>query len=138
MALFDFPYHVPMDEYPQSGFNVQFGRGYAFASAPRGPDQLIFHLSFEAMFFWYAADGVTLDAAVQPALNARRLQVFYETHRMYEVFTYQHPIRGLVNVRFNKPMPQLKPVKEKVMLDPVSGARGHQVEGFQIDLVLQP
>lgn len=137
MTTFDFPYHVPTDEYPQSGYNVSFGRGYSFASAPRGPDQLIFHLQFEGMFFWYNTSNV-LDAAVRPELNVRRLQMFYEARRMYETFDYQHPIRGLVAVRFNKPMPQLKPMKHMVILDQASGARGHQVESFQIDLVMQP
>lgn len=134
MVTFDFPYYILSDEYPESSKTVSFGGGYTFASAPRGPDQLIFNLDFQALFHWYTTAGV-VSRTIQPSLNAFRLQDFYEVHRQYEPFTFVHPTRGSQTVRFHKPLPKFIPTKEQVIVDKVTGARGHQIAPITIQLI---
>jgi hypothetical protein len=89
------------------------------------------------MFFWFTTGGV-LSSTIQPSLNLRLLQIFYEDHRMSEPFLYVHPIRGSRTVRFAKPLPRLLPIPEKVTRDPGTGGRGHQVQPFSIQLIDNP
>ncbi|MDH7796435.1 MULTISPECIES: hypothetical protein [unclassified Beijerinckia] len=135
--LFDFPYHKISDRYPESSKIVQYGRGYSFASAPIGPDQMIFKLRFDAMFHWLTLYE-QIDRYTKPQLNIVLLQEFYEEVRMFTPFNYKHWRRGLVTVRFNKPLPEMMPMTEKIIVDQVTGSRGHQVEGFDVELILQP
>ena len=103
MATFNFPMHRVSTEYPESSNTLKFGGGYQFATKPNAPDQMIFKLSFDGMWYFLNSSNV-LDAAVNPTRNMRALEIFYETHRMYEIFVYPHPTRGNQNVRFNKPL----------------------------------
>lgn len=135
-ATFDFPYHQLVDVFPESGQNIQFGRGYSFASAPLGPDQMTFKLKFEAMFYWFDASRAPSTTA-EPSMNLNRLVEFYETHRMYEPFTYVHDLRGSRTVRFLKPLPELVPMKNKIIWDSTRTYRGHQVEPFEVLLIDQ-
>lgn len=137
MDTFDFPFHTIGDEYPESSTKVRFGRGYEFASKPKGPDQLIFHLTVSPLF-WWLDQTLNIDRSSNARGNAGALQDFYEAHLMYEPFLYQHPTRGLLTVRFHKPLPPFKSIKEAVSEDPDKGLRGHQIEPVNIDFILQP
>lgn len=134
MQTFDFPMHVLEVEYPESSAKVKFGRGYEFASRPRGPDQLIYTLHFKGMWFFVDSAGypalgapTILDLHKNPQINMARLEKFYQEHRLFEPFWYPHPSLGNVVVRFNEPL------KYKVE------ENGHgKVEAFSIKLITQP
>ncbi len=127
VAQFDFPYHVCSDQYPESSTRVRFGQGYEFASLPQGPDQMTYRLQFPAMWFYEASQGV-LDITENSTRNAGKLQAFYESVRLYDVFNYPHPSRGMVPVRFKKPLPELVGIP---------GGNG-QVSPFEVELIEQP
>ena len=136
MPNFDFPYHKVTDEYPESSIVLRFGRGYQFASKPRGPDQLIFHLEFPVMYWYF--NGTTIDRTVKPQLNFAFLQDFYESVRMYDTFTYTHPSRGVQTVRFQKPLPPVKGITNAVIYEPTISRTRHAIDAFNIDLIQQP
>lgn len=137
MGRFGYHFHTVGDEYPESSQVIKFGNGYSFASKPRGPDQLIFHLEINGLCWWMNVLNM-IDRTILPDTNAAHLQDFYETHRLYEPFEYVHPSRGLVIVRFAKPIPVFRNIKEAVVERSDLGRRGHAIEPVQIDLVLQP
>ena len=118
METFDFPFHTVSDEYPVSSTTIKLGGGYQFASKPRGPDQILFKLSFKAMWFGTLNAQIDMQAMID----------FYEAHRLYEPFEYEHPTRGLVVVRFSKPL---------VVPKGIEGGGG-QTEPVSIELILQP
>ncbi|WP_181176982.1 MULTISPECIES: hypothetical protein [unclassified Mesorhizobium] len=127
MQTFDFPFHTVADEYPQSSTVIQFGGGYQFATKPNGPDQITFKLAFKAMWFFESSPGV-VDAVREPQRNMQCLQDFYEAHRLYEPFNYPHPRRGLVKVRFSKPLQVPKGVEKG----------NGQTEQVNVEFILQP
>lgn len=137
MRIFDYPYHTISDEYPESSTIVRFGRGYSFASKPKGPDQIMFHLKMQG-FAWWADPFGNIDRQVFSQQNAGHIQDFYEYHRMYEPFSYKHPTRGWVTVRFQKPLPAFTSIAKAVIEAADYGMRGHCVESFQVDLILLP
>lgn len=127
MQTFAFPHHTVEDEYPESSQIVQFGKSYKFASKPSAPDQIVFTLSFEAMFF-FVDDNGALDRVTEPATNMQLLVEFYENHRLYEQFQYDHVRRGICRCRFDKPL-----IVPKVIKD-----RNGLLEPFELKLVLCP
>jgi hypothetical protein len=137
MKRFGYRYHTVGDEYPESSQVIKFGKGYSFASKPRGPDQIIFHLEVQGLCWWTNVLNV-IDRTTFPNTNAAHLQDFYEFHRLYEPFEYVHPSRGLVTVRFSKPLPAFRGIKAAIVERPDLGRRGHAIEPVQIDLVLLP
>ncbi len=134
MKTFDFPMHVLEVEYPESSVKVKYGRGYEFASRPRGPDQVIYILHFTGMWFFMDRDGfpplgatAILDYNKLPQINMARLERFYQEHRLYEPFWYPHPVLGNQRVRFDEPL------KYKIE------ENGHgKVEAFSVRLLTQP
>lgn len=126
MAVFNFPYHTIEVKYPESSVKVAFGGGYEFASKPKAPDQVEYTLSFPAMFFFETVPGVE-DVTPHPAVNMTVLENFYNAHKMYEKFTYPHPTKGNIQVRFGDPL------SYKI----VSNGKG-RVEPFSIKLISQP
>ncbi|BCJ91776.1 hypothetical protein IZ6_25110 [Terrihabitans soli] len=127
MEEFDFPYHRVSDKYPESSVRVQFGGGYQFASEPRAPDQLTFTLRFPAM--WYFTDGSgDLDKEVNLQRNMAALEAFYERHRLWKRFEYDHPRRGVVVVRFADPLETPDPLPNENGL----------VQAFEVKLIQQP
>ncbi|MES0134513.1 hypothetical protein NKJ88_06055 [Mesorhizobium sp. M0016] len=126
MDTFNFPMHTLAAKYPESSAKMTFGRGYEFASKPKGPDQLTYTLAFKGMWFFLNSNG-TLDLATRPTLNMAVLENFYVAHRLYEKFIYPHPALGNVTVRFDVPLDY------KIM----EGGNG-LVEPFTIQLLTQP
>jgi hypothetical protein len=49
-----------------------------------------------------AANGV--DLSTNPQYNLAVLEKFYQDHKLYKTFQYQHPIYGLMSVKFNSPL----------------------------------
>lgn len=142
MDTFDFPYSTPQDEYP-TGATVKFGRGYSFASAPDGPDEVTVHLNFPAMFAFQAVFNGPFDPTVEPQLNIHALEDFYKAHRMYLPFYFQHSRLGQVICRFNKPLVMPKPVKSSpgefgTYAWGGKTWRSFQMEPFDIELLMQP
>lgn len=140
MQVFDFPYHSMHDEYPESSVTVRFGRGYMAATKPIGPDQIVTKLNFPVMFIFRNLTTGLIDRAVAPQFNILALQDFYEFHRMYEKFEYQHPTRGLTVWRFSKPLQMPDPAGADKMggVPGVTGFSASQMNAFQLEIMLQP
>lgn len=103
METFDFPYHTVETDNPDSGYRVQLGGSYVFTTPPTDPDQRTFTLRFPVMKFFLNGSGV-LDSTIKPEINMKRLIDFYQNHKLYKSFQYNHPIHGLLVVKFNKPL----------------------------------
>lgn len=131
MAVFPFPYFTLGEAYPESSTKVRFGRGYTFGSAPKGPDQIMFVLKFDGLWFYQTYDEEdeewVVDAAVNPTINMKAYLNFYETHKTYTPFDFVHPFRGTVSVKFDKP----------AEWELVKNGRG-LVAPFEVRLELQP
>jgi hypothetical protein len=112
MALqeFDFPYHSFETVNPESGFRGQFGGSYTFSSKPVAPDQRLFKLGFEGMR-WFTDNTGVLDVSASVETNMLRMVRFYEEHKLHKSFNYNHPIYGMLVVKFNKPLPEPKVIK---------------------------
>lgn len=102
MADFIFTDHSLSIEYPESSQTFQFGKGYRFVSKPEAPDQVIFDLKFNGLWWFRNANG-DLDASIEPSRNMLVLQQFYEARRLYTKFTYDY-MGSTVNVRFYQPL----------------------------------
>lgn len=113
MALdtFDFPYHLVETQNPESGTRIQLGGSYVFSSPPESPPQRTFVLSFPMMKFFLNPGTGLLDATIEPKYNMLALIQFYQAHLLHESFLYQHPVHGVVEVKFGKPLiePKGKP-----------------------------
>ena len=103
MATFNFPMHKVATENPETGFRGQFGGAYVFTTPPVDPDQRVFKLTFEALQFFFDLNG-NLDATQNPTYNMKALIDFYIAHKLHVSFTYEHPVHGSVEVKFNKPL----------------------------------
>ena len=105
MATFDFPNHRVRVDYPESSPRLSMGNGYIFAAAPSGPDVRTYTLTFEDGYKYFFDGEDNLDVVTNAAINNfGTLEAFYQTHKLYEPFTYNHPIYGALMVRFNKPL----------------------------------
>lgn len=123
---FAFPYHTLEVAHPESSVTVRFGRGWSFASKPKGPNQVTYRLKFRLMKFFLNPDG-SFDKVTQPAINMALLEDFYLAHQLYEPFTYPHPALGNITVRFARPL-------EYSIMEEGHGA----TEPFQLELLTQP
>lgn len=126
METFNFPKHTLSVKYPESSAKMTFGKGYEFATKPKGPDQVSYTLAFRGMFFFLNGDG-TFDATSQPTINMATLEQFYTRHRLYEKFIYPHPALGNLVMRFDTPL-------EYKIQENGNGA----VEPFTLTLLTQP
>lgn len=128
MEEFDFDYHVPTTEYPESGDRLVLGGSYMYTAAPIAPDQRIITLHFTEMRnYCHPITGVP-DSTVNPAINFYRLELFYQEHRLFRSFNYRHPQYGMLVVKFNKPL------KTPKMVEGQPGV----LQGFTVELIEQP
>lgn len=102
METFDFPYHSCSVKNPESGFRGQFGNSYTFTAEPSAPDQRVLVLKFPVLKYFVTAGVV--DETVQPEINMKALIDFYQVHKMHTSFHYTHPVHGMLEVKFNKPL----------------------------------
>lgn len=104
MADFDFPYHLtPKTVYPETNSQIEMGNGYVFASRPSAPPKRMFTLTFPLMKYYVDGAG-NIDKTQNPQLNMAVLDDFYKTHETWKSFTYDHPVYGVLQVRFKKPL----------------------------------
>lgn len=103
MADFIWVYHQVSTKYPESGFTVSFGNSYDYAEGATSPDQRIFTLNFNTLRYFTNPDG-SVNASINPPLNMKALEDFYNSHQRWKTFSYNHPVHGLLNVRFNAPL----------------------------------
>lgn len=127
LEVFDFDKHSFETENPESSLRVQLGGSYTFTAPPTDPDQRTITLDFAAMKYFLNEDG-SLNDVNNPSINMFRLIKFYQRHKMYKSFQYNHPVHGLMEVKFNKPL------KEPAVL---SGGFG-VVKAFSIELIEIP
>lgn len=140
MSNLTFPFFgVTSDAYPESSLKVRFGRGYSFATGPRGPDQIITTVKFPKGMFWFE-DPVTrqMDHNVWPSMNVGALMDLYEAVRCWDIFNYNHPIRGNTVWRFSKPLVIPELTDDPGAVGGYGGYRVHQTIPFQVELELQP
>lgn len=110
MAIFDFPYHTFQTQNPESSTSLQLGSGYVFAAPPSDPDQRIITLHFQGMKYFTDEFGIVTDLP-KPEINFYRLIKFYQEHKMWKTFQYNHPVHGLMSVRFYKPLIEPEVIK---------------------------
>lgn len=137
LPRFDFV-GLPSDEYSQNSEQITFGRGYVFASAPRGPNQITTRISFPKGLWWFE-DPITrvMNLTVHPTLNIAALKTFYEDVQMWKVFEYDHPHRGVLRYRFSKPLVIPKIVDEPDNIGGYGGYRVHRTDPLDMSMVLQ-
>ena len=102
METFDFPYHLFSTDYPESGARMQLGNSYVFTTEPTAPDQRTFTLDFAAMKFFFL-NGV-LSPIPEAKINILALDLFYQRHKLWKSFIYEHQVYGNLTVKFNKPL----------------------------------
>lgn len=103
MEIFDFPYHKVSTKYPENSIAVKMGSGYTFTAKPSAPIVREFVLTFPVLFYYTDSNG-KIDTAHNPETNLGRLVEFYEAHQLYEPFSYEHPVYGIKEVKFIKPI----------------------------------
>jgi len=129
MTAFPNLHHKFETIYPDSSTRVQFGKSYVFTAPPTAPDQRTFRLSFTGMRYYTVDDqGLVIDTDPTKLNNLAVLDNFYQSVRLYGIFTYTHPIYGPLACRFSKPLqiPKGLPNGNGV------------VEDFTVELMEQP
>lgn len=126
LELFDFDYHTPTTKYPDTGGRMKLGNSYTYTVAPTAPDQRIITLHFTQMVYFCDPETGDPDLTTSPAINFNRLEAFYQRHRLHADFNYEHPVYGMLVVKFSKP------------LETPTTRRGGYTEPFTIELEEQP
>jgi hypothetical protein len=103
MAIFPCTYFTYATRYPESGARIQFGNSYTFAAGPTAPDQRIFTLTLPGMQYFVDQNG-DIDLITEGNRNMAVLESFYNTHKLHLVFDFNHPVHGLIQCRFNRPL----------------------------------
>lgn len=103
LELFDFPFHTVQTNNPESGMRGTMGGSYVFTAAPTDPDQRQFTLTFATMKYFFDSSNV-LDETINPQYNMLALAQFYQRHKTYKSFHYEHPVYGTMECKFNKPL----------------------------------
>ena len=114
-------------EYPDSGVRIQFGNSYTFAAPPDAPDQRIFKIMLQGMQYFLDVDG-EIDRTVKPERNMAKFEDFYLLNKLWDSWTFPHPVYGDVQVKFHKPLMIPKGIKKG----------GGVLPDFEIQLVEQP
>lgn len=129
MADFIWIHHTVSTEY-QEYESLELGGAYQYSPEPRGPDQRIFRLKFKTMKYFTLPDGVTIDYSPTrfPAINMGLLDKFYQSHRKWKMFTYDHPVYGQLVTRFNKALK---------IPEGIEGGEGALLS-FDVELIEQP
>ena len=103
MAVFPCTYFTYQTRYPESGIRVQLGNSYQYDVAPEAPDQRIFTLTLPGMQYFLTAGGA-IDTVTSPERNMAVLENFYNQHKRAVEFTFNHPVYGALQCKFNRPL----------------------------------
>lgn len=79
--------------------NVMTLGNWTFSAKPTTPHQRKFRVQLHGMTWFLNEDG-TYDRYINPTMNAKLLEEFYERHETWKPFLWNHPHRGLMMVRF--------------------------------------
>ncbi len=99
---FDFPYHCVSTDYLPEGVVFPLGGNYAYTVEGDKPEQRKFTLYFKGLR--YISDGMNYRTDEDIQLNMARLEMFYNLHKLDKPFDYNHPVFGIVKVRFDQPL----------------------------------
>lgn len=127
METFPCEFFTYSTRYPDSGIRIQLGRSYQFDVMPEAPDQRIFTLSLKGMFYFVDGEGA-IDITSHPERNLGLLDKFYNDHKRAKSFTFNHPVFGALECKFNTPL-EIPMGKE--------GGNGY-VENIQVELIEIP
>ena len=82
---------------PMKGMSMN---GWTFTSRPKVPYCPQYKVVLHGLR-WYLQPNGLFDAATNPTFNARRLEQFYQDHELWDPFSWVHPHKGNLTVRFN-------------------------------------
>lgn len=127
METFPCAYFTFSTQYPESGTRIQLGRSYQYDAMPEAPDQRIFTLTLQGMYYFVNIND-EIDHTILPERNIAVLEDFYNEHKRAKSFLFNHPVYGEVECKFNTPLeiPEGK-----------AGANG-LVENIQVELIEIP
>lgn len=100
----DFMLHKVKTDYQTSGTSITFGGGYSFDSDESYPILKKFTLSFNGYRYYLLPNGLVDHEKNKNVNNMAALEDFYNEHRMYKAFIYNHPVYGPVTVKFAEPL----------------------------------
>jgi len=110
---------------PPEPTSVVSMNGWQATSKPSIPYQKRFSVMLHGLR-WYTNPTTGLfDVTTNPTLNARLLEVFYETHQTWDPFFWNHPHLGQMTCRFFSSV-QVPPGKEN---------SGGFIDAFEIQLI---
>lgn len=105
MADFDnFMLHKLQTDIQPQGLQISLGGGYSFATDGGYPLVHKLQLKFTGYKF-YLKEDKTIDYETNKNINnLGTLYKFYTEKRQNKIFSYDHPLLGLINVRFENPL----------------------------------
>lgn len=103
MAVFPCEYFTVQTKYPTSGTQVRLGNSYTYTAPPTAPDQRTFIVKVQGMQYFVASNG-SIDTVTEPGRNMAVLEQFYNDHKMYMTFQFEHPVYGTVDCKFSRPL----------------------------------
>ena len=103
MATFPCEYFTFTTKYPESGTRVQLGNSYMFTAPPSAPDQRIFTLTLAGMQYFTNPNG-SINTSISTSRNMAVLEDFYNDHKLYLTFNFNHPVYGAIKCKFNRPL----------------------------------
>lgn len=127
MAVFPCEFFTFTTKYPESGTRIQLGGSYMFTAPPAAPDQRIFTLTLTGMQYFVNTNG-TINTTLNISRNMAVLEQFYNDHKTYLTFDFNHPVLGVVKCKFNRPLEIPKGIP---------GGNG-VLEAFDVELVEMP
>lgn len=127
MAVFLPIYFTWTTKYPDSGTRIGFARSYAYTAGPTAPDQRIFNLKLQGMQYFLNASQV-IDTTVFPERNLALFEQFYRNHYLHQPFDFNHPVYGMLQCKFNRPLE---------LPEGVPGGNG-MIETLEVELIEQP
>lgn len=103
MAVFPCEYFTVQTRYPQSGTQVRLGNSYMYTAPPVAPDQRTFIVKVQGMQYFVNSNG-TINTTLQTGRNMAVLEQFYNDHKMYMSFDFDHPVYGTLKCKFSRPL----------------------------------
>lgn len=115
--------NVPKTVPPAPG-NIMSMNGWAFSARPSVPYVREFSVMLHGLRWFLHTDG-TFDSTTSATINARALEIFYETNGCWDNFAWAHPHFGTLQCRF----------KEPFTVEPALPNSGGRIAAFEIKLI---